>query len=155
MCGMSDEPDFADTLQGEMILEMVANGQTLKSACGVVGIGYSTVFFKIGANPKFKERMEEARSAGYEILAEECLEIADETAFDTTETARGMSANKEWMQRSKLRVETRLKLLAKWHPKKYGEKLEIEQKTATVAIPTSNDPIEAQRQYEALMKGTG
>jgi hypothetical protein len=152
---MSDEPDFADTLHGEMILEMVADGKTLKFACESIGVGYSTVFFKIGKNPVFKERMEEARAAGYEVLAEECLEIADETAFDMTETERGLKPNKEWMQRSKLRVETRLKLLAKWHPKKYGEKLEIESKTATVAIPTGDDPIAAQRAYEALMKGTG
>lgn len=152
---MSDEPDFADTLQGQMIVDMVASGKTLKFACESIGVGYSTVFFKIGKNPLFKERMEEARTAGYEVLAEECLEIADETAFDTIETAWGMSINKEWMQRSKLRVETRLKLLAKWHPKKYGEKLEIESKTATVAIPVGDDPIAAQKAYEALMKGTG
>lgn len=31
--------------------------------------------------------------------------------------------DKEWMLRSKLRVETRLKLLAKWDPKRYGEKI--------------------------------
>jgi len=98
--------------------------------------------------------MEEARAAGYDALADECVAIADETAFDTIETDSGTKANKEWIQRSKLRVETRLKLLAKWHPKKYGEKLEIEQKTATVAIPTSDDPIEAQRAYERLMKGS-
>lgn len=148
-----DFEDFADTLQGQIVIDMVSNGKTLKSACEAIGIYYSTVFRKIAANPKFREQMEEARAAGYEILAEECLQIADETTFDTIEGAHGPRADKEWMQRSKLRVETRLKLLAKWHPKKYGDKLEIEQKTATVAIPVGDDPIEAQRAYEALMKG--
>jgi hypothetical protein len=28
-------------------------------------------------------------------------------------------------KRSKLRIETRLKLLAKWNPKKWGDKLEL------------------------------
>lgn len=155
---MSDEPDFADTLEGEIILDMIANGQTLRAASAAVGVPYSTIFFRIGRHPKFKERMEDARSAGYEVLAEQCLEIADDGRNDLVETEDRfgnpkIKLDKDHIQRSKLRVETRLKLLAKWHPKKYGEKLEIEQKTATVAIPVSDDPIAAQRAYEQLMKG--
>lgn len=33
--------------------------------------------------------------------------------------------NTEHVQRSKLRIETRLKLLAKWNPKKWGEKVDL------------------------------
>jgi hypothetical protein len=33
--------------------------------------------------------------------------------------------NSEHIQRSKLRIETRLKLLAKWNPKKYGERVQV------------------------------
>jgi hypothetical protein len=33
--------------------------------------------------------------------------------------------DREHVQRSKLRIETRLKLLAKWNPKKWGDKLEL------------------------------
>jgi hypothetical protein len=32
----------------------------------------------------------------------------------------------EWISRSKLRVETRLKLLAKWDPKRYGDRLNLD-----------------------------
>lgn len=31
----------------------------------------------------------------------------------------------EHIQRSKLRVETRLKLLAKWNPKRYGDRIDV------------------------------
>jgi len=152
---MDDEkPDYGDTLKAQIIVDLVSEGKTLRYACEQAGQAYASVHRVIRENPKFMAAMEEARAAGYDALADECVQIADETAFDTIETDHGLKANKEWIQRSKLRVETRLKLLAKWHPKKYGEKLEIEQKTATVAIPTSDDPIEAQRAYERLMKGS-
>ena len=41
----------------------------------------------------------------------------------TVQTEGGDRANTEWISRSKLRVETRLKLLAKWDPKRYGDKI--------------------------------
>jgi hypothetical protein len=41
------------------------------------------------------------------------------------ETEHGPRLNAEHVQRSKLRIETRLKLLAKWNPKKYGERVAV------------------------------
>lgn len=63
-----------------------------------------------------------AREDGFDVLAAECLDIADETGRDTIRTEGGERADTEWISRSKLRIETRLKLLAKWDPKRYGEK---------------------------------
>lgn len=64
-----------------------------------------------------------ARDEGYDHIAAECLTIADETTFDTIQGENGDRANTEWISRSKLRIETRLKLLAKWDPKRYGDKV--------------------------------
>jgi len=50
-------------------------------------------------------------------------------------------------------AEGRLKLLAKWHPRKYGEKLHVESTNTNAEIPMSDDPIEAARAYEKMMKG--
>lgn len=66
-----------------------------------------------------------AREEGFDAIAIQCLEIADETSRDTIDTETGERANSEWISRSKLRVETRLKLLAKWDPKRYGDKLQL------------------------------
>ena len=52
-----------------------------------------------------------AREAGFDQIARDALAIADSAEGDT--------------QRDKLRVDTRLKLLAKWDPKRYGEKLDL------------------------------
>lgn len=67
-----------------------------------------------------------AREAGFDQIALDALAIADEvTEQDTIETANGPIPNKEWLMRSKLRVETRLKLLSKWDPKRYGDRLAL------------------------------
>lgn len=63
-----------------------------------------------------------AREDGFDAIAEDCLRIADHVADDTVSTEHGERPNSEWISRSKLRVETRLKLLAKWDPKRYGDK---------------------------------
>jgi len=39
---------------------------------------------------------------------------------------KGILADTDHIQRSKLRVETRLKLLAKWNPRKWGDRQQIE-----------------------------
>lgn len=62
-----------------------------------------------------------AREAGFDQIALDALNIADEVGQDTINTETGERPNTEWISRSKLRVETRLKLLAKWDPKRYGD----------------------------------
>lgn len=63
-----------------------------------------------------------AREEGFDALAAECLEIADDGSRDYTQTTDGrIVPDHDHIQRSKLRIETRLKLLAKWDPKRYGE----------------------------------
>lgn len=71
----------------------------------------------------FSAAFARAREDGFDKIASDCLEIADETSQDTISTEDGERANTEWISRSKLRIETRLKLLAKWSPKKYGDKI--------------------------------
>jgi len=79
------------------------------------------------SNPAFLADFARARDEGFDAIAQDCLEIADETGRDTKYTDQGhVIPDGEWISRSRLRVETRLKLLAKWCPKRYGEKVELE-----------------------------
>lgn len=77
------------------------------------------------SEPDISVRIARAREDGEDRLAAECLEIADDSTNDYIETKHGPQLNAEHVQRSKLRIETRLKLLAKWNPKKYGDRLEL------------------------------
>ncbi len=64
-----------------------------------------------------------ARDDGFDAIALEALDIADDSKTDTRLGKDGQEMpDSEWISRSRLRVETRLKLLAKWDPKRYGEK---------------------------------
>lgn len=75
------------------------------------------------ASEAFKADFACAREEGFDQIASDCLDIADETSNDTLFTEHGDRPNTEWISRSKLRIETRLKLLAKWDPKRYGDKI--------------------------------
>lgn len=156
---MTDQPapDYADTIEAQMIADYVSSGMTMTAACATLGVVPRTIYNRINASERFAQMMEQARMDGYDAIADQVVQIADDTDNDYEEGVDRFGnpklfPNKEHIQRSKLRAEVRMKLLAKWHPKKYGEKLEIEQKTATVAIPVGDDPIAAQRAYEDLMK---
>ena len=76
------------------------------------------------ADPDLKRAIARAREAGWDQIALDALEIADNGTADTKKLPEGGEApDHEWISRSKLRVDTRLKLLAKWDPKRYGELL--------------------------------
>jgi hypothetical protein len=86
---------------------------------------WQTVYSWMERDASLVEAIARAREIGYDALAEECLKIADDGTNDYVEGERGPQLNSEHIQRSKLRIETRLKLLAKWNPKKYGERVQV------------------------------
>lgn len=83
-------------------------------------------------DPEFASAIARAREDGFDAIAAECLDIADDTSNDSVATESGLRPNTEWISRSKLRVETRLKLLAKWDPKRYGDKLDLSSSDGTM-----------------------
>lgn len=114
----------------DSICELIGEGTPLREICRMDGMpAWRTVYHWMEDFPDFAARIARARTRGFDAIAEECLEIADDTRSDTMTVGYGVTerdaANTEWISRSKLRVETRLKLLAKWDPKRYGEKLDV------------------------------
>ncbi len=78
------------------------------------------------AHPSFAADFAHARDEGYDAIAISCLDIADDSTRDTIVGEHGPKADSEWINRSKLRVDTRLKLLAKWDPRRYGDSNKVE-----------------------------
>ena len=114
----------------DAICARLAEGEPLRQICRDAAMpAWRTVYDWIEAQPEFAARIAHAREAGFDAIAEECLSIADNSAQDTVWGGSAENpkevADTEWISRSKLRVETRLKLLAKWSPKKYGDKIEL------------------------------
>lgn len=109
------------------ICERIATGEPLRAICRDDHMpARRTVYDWMDADPDFAAHFARAREVGFDEIAEGTLEIADDATRDTRHTERGEACDTEWVARSKLRVETRLKLLAKWSPKKYGEKTSME-----------------------------
>lgn len=93
--------------------------------------GYSTVLaWKVSKDPTFHDFQEmyaRAKEDQADFLAEEILDIADDSSQDTTTDQQGNArCDTEWVQRSKLRVDTRKWIAAKLKPRKYGDKLQHE-----------------------------
>ncbi len=80
--------------------------------------------------PEFRNQYAQAKIEQADILAEECLEIADNSSQDTMIDNEGFErCNTEFIARSRLRVDTRKWLAAKLLPKQYGKAAEEVQKT--------------------------
>lgn len=128
-------PSSYDPVVAEKICEMLSEGIPLREICRMEGMpAWRNIYFWMARDDDLSAHIARAREAGYDAIAEECLDIADNSTNDWMDreirNARGKIevtrvADTEHIQRSKLRIETRLKLLAKWRPEKYGEKTVI------------------------------
>lgn len=128
----------------ERICHELSNGKPLKQICREEKIHWCTVYAWRDRFPEFGERLQRARDMGEEAIAAECLEIADTPleGIETTEEATTVSAvdadgnltmepatltktkRGDMLGHRKLQIDTRLKLLAKWNPSKWGDKVE-------------------------------
>jgi len=89
--------------------------------CRDIGLKLSTFYEWMEKDPELAARFARARKSGFDIIAESLLDIADAPPPLTQQGVTDSGA----VQHTKLRIDTRLKLLAKWDPKRYGEKLEV------------------------------
>lgn len=72
-------------------------------------------------HPEFSVQYAQAKLFQADLLAEECLDIADDSSDDTIINAEGYDVcNTEWINRCRLRIDTRKWLAAKLLPKQYG-----------------------------------
>lgn len=113
------------------ICEAVANGQTVREVCAGEGMPTErTVYRWLAENEPFCQQYARAREAQMDRMADELLEIADDSSNDYMLRKQGDDeievANQEHIQRSRLRVDTRKWLMSKLAPKKYGERQQVE-----------------------------
>lgn len=108
----------------QAIAERLADGEPLAQICRDEGMPHpSTVRDWMAERPEVSLLIARAREDGFDAIALDALRIADYGENDTYQREDGSEAvNHDVIARSKLRVETRLKLLAKWDPKRYGDR---------------------------------
>ena len=111
----------------QSILDGLSKGTPLTVVChGDEMPNPATVWKWEQDDAELKQAIAHARELGFDVIAQDALDIADNTANDTKKGADGRDVpDNEWITRSRLRVDTRLKLLAKWDPKRYGDKVDV------------------------------
>lgn len=95
-----------------------------------------TIWGWIALRPDFSLKWDRAKRAQMAFFSENILEIADDGTNDTIETEKGDIPNREWIERSKLRVETRKWVMSKFDRRKFGDKTEVEHSGAVATVVT-------------------
>jgi hypothetical protein len=122
------------------LLQMIAtSNKSLQKCLNEINPKYNeklaviTVFDWIHDDKEFAKQYARAKEDQADFLAEEILSIADDTSEDEifieAEDGSGQTAkricNKEFIARSRLRVDTRKWIASKLKPKKYGDKVDV------------------------------
>lgn len=114
----------------DKVCETIAtSNKGLRAACGELGMSTRTFFNWVEKSKENQQQYTRARDEQAEFLADEMIEIADDGSKDTIKVYKDGKEvdveNKEWINRSKLRVETRKWIASKLKPKKYGDKVDL------------------------------
>lgn len=134
-------PSKYSTKIADEICERLADGESLRTICEGDGMpNRATVFRWLAANTEFRDQYNAARDAQADALADEILDIADDSQGDTYVDAEGRQrVDSEAIARSRLRVDARKWIAAKLKPKAYGERQEIEATVNMRELPASVD----------------
>lgn len=109
----------------EAVTAGLMRGTPLTVICEALQAGGSftgkAMYYWLRDDPEAKLAIDYARDLGFDWLAHDCIAIADDASSDVlTDAEGGQHPNGAAVLRAKLRIETRLKLLAKWSPR-YAE----------------------------------
>ena len=87
---------------------------------------YSTIMRWVDKEEELCKRYARAKEAQADFMADEMIDICDDARNDFMTKGEFEVPNKELIQRSKLRIDTRKWLASKLKPKKYGDKVQQE-----------------------------
>ena len=111
------------------ICDRLSKGEPLTVICSDDHMPHDSVVRDwMDHNEEFSRDIARARELGFDAIAWEAKQIADTPLMgeETTTKASGIETKRgDMLGHRRLQIETRLKLLAKWDPKRYGEKLAI------------------------------
>ena len=108
----------------------ISNGKTLREWCRQDGKPvFQAVYDWMDKDEEFARRIARAREDGHDVIAEQCMILSDLEPTDQVQVG--------WRR---LQIETRLKLLAKWNPKKYGDRQQLDHDGGIILNVVTNVP---------------
>lgn len=119
------------------VLDIISTSDMgIVKACKKVGTSLDSVHRWIKESDENYEKYARAREQQADLLVDQIIEIADDTTHDTIVNDKGEEfENREWVNRSKLRIEARKWKAAKLKPKVYGDKLDLTSKGEKMQPP--------------------
>lgn len=144
-------PSLYTLALAEEVCERLSNGETLEDICRSAHMPATrTIYLWTETHESFAADFARARARGFDAIAADALRIANtpvEGVEYVTKADGGVEERRgDMLGHRKLQIETRLKLLAKWDPKRYGEKLALE-------VDDVTDRAEQMRQRRARRLG--
>lgn len=122
------------------ICKRLAQGEPLAQICRDLHMpGVTTVWEWCRDDKRISESIAQARAIGFDVIADDCLTIADTPmeGVEITTSEDGVTEKRgDMLGHRKLQIETRLKLLAKWDPKRYGDLQKVEHSGAVDVAAT-------------------
>jgi len=104
------------------ICERLSNGEPLRQICRDDHMpAWQKIYEWMARDKELSGSIALARDVGADAIAEEALEIIDSEP-EKILTKNGYAIDSGYVTWQRNRADLRLKLLAKWHPKKYGDK---------------------------------
>lgn len=124
----------------DSILEELMSGRSLRKVLRDPGMPpRKTVYSWIVKDEEKRNQYAQAREIYADDMFDEMLDIADSTDEDIITLDNGKQAiNHRVVMRDRLRIDTRKWNLSRMFPKKYGDKLEINDKRLPQEAPTFN-----------------
>lgn len=126
------------------VCERIANGEGLEGICDDSRVpSEMTIRRWMAAQPTFREAYARAREQQMEKWADDVIRIADDASGDYVDRVGKDGVvervvDPETVQRSKLRIDTRLRLMSKLAPGRYGDRVDVHV-SATVEIGALSD----------------
>ena len=113
-----------------LICERIADGESLRKICADEDMPSVASFMRwLGdeKNEALREQYARARERQADFYAEEIIQIADDGSNDTYKDEDGnVRTDQDVIGRSRLRVDARKWYASKLAPKKYGDKIEVD-----------------------------
>jgi hypothetical protein len=110
----------------ERVLSRIAMGETLAAIARDLDFHPVTWSQWVAADETLNIAHQRARAVGADVIADDILAIIDQEPEMITGEGAAPRRDSGYVAWQKARAETRLKLLAKWHPTKYGDKQQVE-----------------------------
>lgn len=136
----------------ERIISGLCEGTPLRELCRQAGMpNWRTVYDWISADADFAAQVAHARDTGTDAIAEQALDLID----GEPDRVDG-KIDPGFVQWRRAQVDTRLKLLACWNPKKYGAKQTVDvgnKAGETLKVDSNVDTVALTLQLAEALRG--